>query len=82
MSDLSKPMLMPRKPRKNTGKGEVWFYVSPQGLDVFVAEIKGHAASSHFMISYSQLMRAVQIIRKHAALEVRLRTGMQMKGTK
>ena len=60
---LSKEMLKSRKPKMTSGPGEAWFYVSPNGLEVCVAEAKGMASIHCFTITRNQIYRAMQIIR-------------------
>lgn len=59
---LTKPMLKPRKARFINGKGEAWFYVSPHGIEVCVAENKDAAASHQVLITRRQLVRALEIM--------------------
>ncbi len=62
--NLTAAMSLNRKAKMVHGKGEAWFYVSHEGIEVEVADEKGCASMHSVLITKSQLFRAVQIIRE------------------
>lgn len=62
MKDIPYPMRIARKPKMTSGRGEAWFYVSKDALEICVAGEKGNASDNCFAISKAQLYRAIQIM--------------------
>lgn len=60
--NLGKAMLKPRRASMRSGKGDVWFYVSPSGIELEISDEKGGVSAHSVVIGVHQLRHALKII--------------------
>ena len=58
--------MMRRKARMVGGRGEAWFYITPAGIELRVAQLEGEMTRHVILLTASQLRRALQVIDQEA----------------